>query len=207
MGRLRGPRQKGDSEEQSLEGDCKKPNGLCTATVGPDGLPVQCIAGHSLEKHDYLRRYIQASSGPRSGFLKARPGVPTPGGAAFIDLFAGPGMVRERATGQILPGSPLLALEHETAPFTKVLLCDLDKEVSEVLTKRVAPHGPRVRVHHGDSNTLIDRDSEGWTTRALAAAWGIRPTSACRGFSPRPSFPRGRARDRPQPQAPSYPIA
>lgn len=141
----------------ALDSDCKKTNGLCTAAKGPDGLPVQCIAGHSLEKHDYLRRYIQASSGPRSRFLKDLPGIPSPGGAAFIDLFAGPGMVRERATGHVLPGSPLLALEHTTAPFTKVLLCDVDPEVCEILRARVERYGARVKVYQGDSNSLIDR--------------------------------------------------
>ena len=140
-----------------MDGDCKKANGLCTAAKGPDGLAVQCIAGHSLEKHDYLRRYIQASSGPRSHFLKDRPGIPAPGGAAFIDLFAGPGMVRERGTGHVLPGSPLLALEHETAPFTKVLPCDVDQEVYEILSARVERYGARVKVYQGDSNSLIDR--------------------------------------------------
>jgi three-Cys-motif partner protein len=139
-----------------LDADCKKANGLCTAAKGPDGLSVQCIAGHSLEKHDYLRRYIQASAGPRSYFLRPRPKVPAPGGAAFIDLFAGPGMVRERRTADILSGSPLLALEHTGAPFTKVLLCDADREVYSILSERVQRFSQRATVFHGDSNALID---------------------------------------------------
>lgn len=141
-----------------MTGDCKKPNGICTAGVGTDGLSVQCVAGHSLEKHDYVRRYLTASSGPRSKFLVPGPDRPA-GGAAFIDLFAGPGMVRVRGTGAVEAGSPLLALQEQRAPFTRVLLSDSDDETFNALERRVTSYhkaGRDVRLFKGDCNVRID---------------------------------------------------
>ena len=67
-------------------------------TAGPpsvdpaDGLPVLEVGPWSAEKHDYLRRYITATRAARARYL---PPLGR-GGAAFIDLFAGPGRARIR---------------------------------------------------------------------------------------------------------------
>lgn len=126
-------------------------NGNCTKP-GPDDLPVQCVGAWATDKHHYLRQYIGATRGVRAKFLPPQG----QGGAAFIDLFAGPGMVRVRDTGEIREGSPLIALAHAEVPFSKVILCDQDAENASTLRARVASTGREVKVFEGDSNALID---------------------------------------------------
>ncbi len=126
-------------------------NGNC-ANPGPDGLPVQCVGAWAADKHHYLRQYIGATRGVRAKFLPPQG----KGGAAFIDLFAGPGMLRIRDTGEIGEGSPLIALAHAEAPFSKVVLCDQNAENAAALRARTISAASRVKVFEGDSNALID---------------------------------------------------
>jgi three-Cys-motif partner protein len=81
---------------------------------------------------------------------------PAPGGAAFIDLFAGPGRARIRETGEFIDGSPLIALQHPDAPFTRTILCDVDSENVRSLAARAAPFGDRALIVEGDCNEKID---------------------------------------------------
>ena len=74
--------------------DCKsggptKPNYNCTIPDS-DGRALQCVGPWAKEKHDYLGRYVDATRGPRAKYLESTP-QRRAGGAAFIDLFAGPG--------------------------------------------------------------------------------------------------------------------
>jgi three-Cys-motif partner protein len=107
------------------------------------------------DKHEPLHHYIEATWAPRAMFLNPRPGV-TPGGAAFIDLYAGPGRARVRANGAIVDGSPLLALGHMKAPFSKIILCDVAPENADALRKRTA-HDPRAVVIEGSCHDQIER--------------------------------------------------
>jgi len=117
-----------------------------------DGLPVLEVGPWTAEKHDYLRRYITATKAARALYLP-----PTgPGGAAFIDIFAGPGRARVRGRDEIIDGSPLIAARHSDAPFTDILLCELDAVNAAALRQRLAGDG-RVRVFEGDCNVEIDR--------------------------------------------------
>lgn len=117
-----------------------------------DGLPVLDVGPWTAEKHDYLRRYITATKAARARYL---PPV-GPGGAAFIDIFAGPGRARVRGREDIIDGSPLIAAGHSDAPFTGILLCELDSANAAALRQRLAGDS-RVRVFEGDCNVEIDR--------------------------------------------------
>lgn len=128
-------------------------NGNCPAN-SERGLPLQCVGRWALEKHDYLRRYIEATSGARGKFIVPR-GSQRPGGAAFIDLFAGPGRARTQ-DGECIDGSPLIAAQHEKSPFTKLILCELDDENIRALESRMGKFGDRVRIVPGDSNANVD---------------------------------------------------
>jgi three-Cys-motif partner protein len=115
---------------------------------------VQCVHEWSREKHDYLSRYIEATANPRARFIQP---IGT-GGAAYIDLFAGPGRARVAETGQFIDGSPLIALNHAKSPFTTVILCEQDPDSHHALEERTHAFGARVTVlPPGDCNTLIDR--------------------------------------------------
>lgn len=128
-----------------------KANGNCSGP-GDDGLPVQCVGPWTADKHDILRRYIDATRATRAKYLP-----PNPGGAAFVDLFAGPGRARIRGTRTIIEGSPLIALGQGESPFSQLVLCDSDLENVATLRQRAAAVGSRAFVEHGDANATIDK--------------------------------------------------
>jgi three-Cys-motif partner protein len=112
---------------------------------------VQCVGAWAKDKHFYLLKYIDATRQVRAQYLPPK-GV---GGAAFIDLFAGPGRARVKAPREFIDGSPLIALRYETAPFSRVVLCDIDDENIDALRKRTATYGDRCKVVAGDCNAKI----------------------------------------------------
>lgn len=155
----------------------RKPNGNCVS-AGDDGLPIQDVGAWALHKHDILNRYIEASAGPRGTFLRSRPGY-SPGGAGFIDLFAGPGRARVRDTEEFIPGSPIVALEHAGQPFSRVVAIDLDSENVSALRSRTAQYGERAEVVQGDCNEVIGeavgRIPEQGLNLALIDPYGLEP--------------------------------
>jgi three-Cys-motif partner protein len=151
-----------------LEGcPCGEPvhGGNCDKRAASDGLPVQCVGEWAKDKHDYLRRYIDATWATRARFIPPR----NSGGAAFIDLFAGPGLACVRETGEIIEGSPLIALRHTKSPFSRLILCELDSSNVAALRQRTAGDG-RVEVVEGDCNARVDAIMRLTPTRGLNIA-------------------------------------
>lgn len=146
-------------------GGVTKRNNNCTKLADDDGLPVQCVGAWSKDKHDYLSRYLAASANPRKKYLPPKG----PGGAGFIDLFAGPGRTRIATTGDLVDGSPLIALK-QPVPFTKVVLCESDAENIDALQKRTAPY-PQAKVIPGDCNKNIDKVVKEAPPEGLNVAW------------------------------------
>ncbi len=133
--------------------DCVKPNGNCTEDVDPDDkLAVQCVGSWAKDKHDYFRRYLEATAAVRAKFL---PPVGR-GGAGLVDLFAGPGRARVDSPREFIDGSPLIALHQQVSPFTRILFCDIDDENVDALEKRNAALGGLGQIRHGDCNAMID---------------------------------------------------
>ena len=75
----------------------------------------------------------------------------------YIDLFAGAGAGRYKENGQIVKGSPLLALDVDDK-FDKYILCEYDVDKADALVKRITEFYPFVnyQVFQGDSNYMID---------------------------------------------------
>jgi len=65
-------------------------------------------------------------------------------------------MLRVRDTGEIREGSPLIALHHKEAPFSKLIFCDNEPDNVAALGSRTADDGARVTVLSGDSNVRIE---------------------------------------------------
>ncbi len=149
------------------------------SVLGEDGFVVQCVGPWAKDKHDYLERYVEATAGPRSKYLSNQGGRPA-GGAAFVDLFAGPGMARVRTSGEIISGSPLIAVRHARAPFTQIVLCDKEPENADALRKRTAGYGT-VHVLEGDCNhrieDILNLIPEYGLNIALLDPYGLRPLS------------------------------
>lgn len=134
--------------------DCRKKNGNCSAENDPnDGLPVQCVGPWAEDKHFYLTRYLDATKAVRAKFIPPQGR----GGAAFVDLFAGPGRARIDSPRKFIDGSPLVALAQAAAPFTNVILCDIEAENVDALRARVANAGKHADIVDGDCNDLIDK--------------------------------------------------
>jgi three-Cys-motif partner protein len=139
------------ADDRCQLGGRKKTNGNCTKR-GEDGHAFQCVGPWAEEKHDYLARYIEATRAVRAKFLEPLGS----GGAAFLDLFAGPGRACVRDSGRKINGTPLIALEHSDALFSKVILCELDDENVSALRARTARFGDRAVVVPGDNRQTID---------------------------------------------------
>lgn len=91
---------------------------------GDDGLPAEEVGEGAIEKHNYLRRYLDISRGVRQKFLGPRKA-----GASFIDLFCGTGRARIRETGQWIDGGAIVARkigQMGSAAFSQILLSDID---------------------------------------------------------------------------------
>ena len=71
----------------------------------------------------------------------------------YIDAFAGLGVHKLKATGNLVPGSPTIALDV-TPPFSEYHFIDLDEQRVENL-QRISEERENVKVHKGDCNSLL----------------------------------------------------
>lgn len=65
----------------------------------------------------------------------------------YIELYAGPGLLRVRGTNRFIWGSPIHALGIPDA-FDKYIFCDSNAEALEALQKRVAIHFPSAKAKY-----------------------------------------------------------
>jgi three-Cys-motif partner protein len=76
--------------------------------------------------------------------------------SACVDAFAGAGVHVSRRTGQMVKGSPLVALDVNP-PFDEYHFVDLDGSKVAYLREQVSGRGD-VTVHEGDSNRILLRE-------------------------------------------------
>jgi three-Cys-motif partner protein len=144
--------------------ECRnKTTGNCTL-AREDDLPVQCVGEWAKEKHDFIRRYIAATGGPRKKY--ASKGT---GGLCYIDLFAGPGRAYISKTKEFIDGTPLIAASAPLQPYTSLVLCDLIDENIEALRIRMAGRGTAHLVP-GDCNEMIEVVASNIPKHALSLA-------------------------------------
>ena len=116
--------------------------------LGDDGLVVEKVGAWAKTKHKLLTDYIQASGGARSKYH-------TRSGAAYIDVFSGPGRSLIRDTTDYIDGSPVAAFQQglkSPAPFSSIEISDFDQELLDAAQARlralkapvVATPGPAV---------------------------------------------------------------
>jgi len=130
--------------------DERKKSGYLCSFQTSDGLPVRCCHQETFKKLQVLRYYLEIFSVAMKNHFAT---------LNFIDLFAGPGLCRERDYGEEMPGSSLLALEL-AHPFSKYVFVDADPVTSGILRDRCAKHRPhladRVTICNVDANSDID---------------------------------------------------
>ena len=71
----------------------------------------------------------------------------------YIDGFAGPGVSINRSTGELVPGSPLNALNVEPG-FDDYYLVDLDGDKADFLRELIGDR-PNVHIFQGDCNKIL----------------------------------------------------
>lgn len=115
-----------------------------------DGLTTRPSGEYVVEKYHYIRNYMQMFTTAMRN-KKWR-------GLRFIDLFSGPGKCKIDKTGEILLGSPLIAitLNH---PFDEYMFVDLDGDNIRALEQRCssAQLTSSLQFYIGDGNKKIDQ--------------------------------------------------
>jgi three-Cys-motif partner protein len=119
-----------------------------------DGLIVGEVGPWAAEKHDRLRKYIDASSHARAKFLP-----PKGAGASYIELYSGAGRSLIRDTKAIIDGSPLVAYRAALASgarFSDLHFADLDARNSDALAQRIAALGGAANSCVGPADVTVD---------------------------------------------------
>ncbi len=101
-------------------------------SLDEDGLWVEDVGPWALDKLKIVTDYIQASSATRRRYLQS--------GAAYIDVFCGPGRSKIRTTGKYIDGSPVAAFkkaEGSLAPFNDMYISDVDADLQGSAERRL----------------------------------------------------------------------
>ena len=117
-----------------------------------DNLPLDEVGEWASEKHDRLRKYIDASRAARRKFVEGT------GGATYIDLYCGSGRAIVRETGMLIDGSPLVAFRSARdggVPFSEVHLADVSEPSVEAARQRIAKAGGVAKPHVGRAEATV----------------------------------------------------
>jgi three-Cys-motif partner protein len=120
-----------------------------------DGLIVDEVGAWASEKHDRLRKYIDAYRSVRAQYLPPRG----TGGAGYIELFSGPGRSRLKGTNEFIDGSPLVAYkaaQQSRTRFSDLHFNDLDGDKSSALEKRITTIGGAAHFYSRTADVVVD---------------------------------------------------
>ena len=106
--------------------------------IGNDGLPVLVQGPWSQDKLYFLEYFSSLFNRGMKNKWATR---------VFVDLFAGPGLCKDRNTGYEFSGSPLRALECKV-PFTHLFLNDNNEGFVDALKKRQQHRFPNANVEY-----------------------------------------------------------
>ncbi len=121
-------------------------------SLDENGSIVENVGPWATDKLKILTDYIQASSGARRRYLAT--------GAAYIDVFSGPGRSRVRTRGQYIDGSPVAAFKKakdSLAPFTSINISDANPELLAAAEKRLLALGAPVVTTPGPASSALPK--------------------------------------------------
>lgn len=113
----------------------------------PDDLPESKTREWSLQKHLRLFHYLSIfGTGIKDSFAHR----------VYVDLYSGAGKARVQETGELVLGSPLLALSIRD-PFTKYVFCEEVESFAGALRERCRREFPSAQavVLQGDAGALV----------------------------------------------------
>jgi three-Cys-motif partner protein len=130
-------------------------------TIDPiDNLMADIVGPWAIEKHERLRKYIDAYRSARAKFLPPKG----TGGAAYIDLFSGPGRSQIEDSGEFIDGSPIVAYKAAQISgtrFSDLHFNDLDQENVDVLRQRIARLGGMANYYNETAELAVDQTRRG----------------------------------------------
>ncbi len=126
-------------------------------TIDPsDGLVADTVGSWATEKHERLKKYIDAYRGARAMFLPPKGS----GGAGYVELFSGPGRSQIEATNQFIDGSPIVAYraaQMSGTRFSELHFNDLEKANSLALKQRIRSLGGAAEIHSDSAEVAVDK--------------------------------------------------
>ena len=108
------------------------------AEIGSDGLPVLVQGGWSEDKLFFVKYFSSLFNGGMKYRWAKR---------AYVDIFAGPGMCKDRGSQTEFDGSALAAMKCET-PFTHLYLNDINSGFIDALASRQQQRHPDANVEY-----------------------------------------------------------
>jgi three-Cys-motif partner protein len=135
-----------------------------------DGLVADVVGPWATEKHERLRKYIDAYRAARSKFLPPRGN----GGAAYIELYSGPGRSQIEEAGEFIDGSPVVAVKaakQSRTGFSDLHFNDLDEENIDALRQRIAKLGGAANFYSLSAEIAVDRIIEALNPAGLHFAF------------------------------------
>jgi three-Cys-motif partner protein len=126
-------------------------------TIDPiDNLPIGEVGVWVLEKHERLRKYVDAAGAARAKY------VPPNGqsSASYVELFCGAGRSVVRETGKIIDGSAIVAYKaarQSVARFSDLHLSDLDPRNSAAAAARIKALGGASSQYAGAAEKAVDQ--------------------------------------------------
>lgn len=121
-----------------------------------DGLWMEVLKPHSLQKHELIRKYIEICRSVRKKWrdLQCRN--------TYIDLFAGPGRScdatrrNQWSSGAVMAYEASAAVDH-AVPFDLLFIADLEERMVDSTCARLARLNAPFKPHVGDANSTADR--------------------------------------------------
>jgi len=130
---------------------------LAKTVIDPnDNLITDVVGPWASEKHERLRKYIDAAHGARAKYLPPRG----TGGAAYIELFSGPGRSFVEDEKAFIDGSPLVAYKSarkSRTNFSELHFNDVDPENINALRLRIANLGGAANFCNAEAENAVDR--------------------------------------------------
>ena len=121
-----------------------------------DGLITDVVGPWAIQKHERLKKYIDAYRSARAQFLPPRGS----GGAAYVELFSGPGRSQLEDAGEFIDGSPLVAFKaarQSRTDFSDLHFNDIDRENTKALTTRIVQLGGAANYYSEPAEVAVDR--------------------------------------------------
>jgi three-Cys-motif partner protein len=121
-----------------------------------DRLIVDIVGAWASEKHERLRRYIDAARSARAKYLPPRG----TGGAAYIELFSGPGRSFVEDDKTFIDGSPLVAFKaakKSRTNFSELHFNDIEADNVNALRQRIVKLGGAAKFYNEAAETTVDK--------------------------------------------------